>query len=114
MDYNFADKYEFVPAFGGNRDDANPAKFYCRYLTGPERDRCSFIGLDADKKTMIRIQKKEYVRQAIIKIENLKCCGVEIKTAEDFLKAPIAELYNEVAEYIMGKESEVKRELKNS
>jgi len=75
--------YEFVPKWNNNRDDDEPVKIHCRYLTTEERNR--YTRLDAGEQTMADYQGM--VRAAVERIENLAVDGDKIESARDLLDA---------------------------
>lgn len=110
------DKYEFVPEWNGNREDENPIKFYCRYLTVPERARVIQKNIEVGGESaavLVNYKEKEIFDLSVIRIENLEVNGKKIATATDFhlSSSGLGGLFDEcVQEFI---QRNVRRELKN-
>ena len=116
MKITFDDTYEFVPAWNGNKADAEPITFKLRYLTSPERSRCiqkDIIVVDGEK-TQIKVnyREREMFELSVEKITGLDANGKKVETAKDFLaEKRLSGLFDEVVNEIVARNT--RQDLKN-
>ena len=99
MKVDLADKYEYIPEWGGNKEDEKPIVFHCRYLTTPERQKC-IIERFIDGQLEVMQDDDMIMRYAVEYIENLEDgdSGQKITKGDQLSKVrKLASLVREVA-----------------
>ena len=116
MELTFSDEYEYIPHWNENKKEDKPVKVFCRYLTTPEREKyisVGYVSVDGELQRRTSFDNSGIVRASVIKIENLKVNGVEIKTAGDLLGIRgLSSLATEIADFAAS--INVTPDLKNS
>jgi len=104
MELTFSSEFEYIPYFNKNRDSDNPIEVICRYMTTPERVKYIDVELlttGSEVQTKTVFKNEGILRVSILRIENLKVNGVEIKTARELLSIEgLSQLSDEIASYI--------------
>ena len=115
MELTFSDEYEYIPIWNGNRKEEKQVTVQLRYLTTPEREKyisVGYVSTDGELQRRTSFDNSGILRASIIKIENLKVNGVEVKTAGDLLGVRgLSSLATEIADHAAGKN--VTPDLKN-
>lgn len=104
MELTFSNEFEYIPNFAENKKSEKPVVIHCRYMTMPERSRLieeSMISSGGEIKTRTVFHNSDILKTCILKIENLKVNGVEIKTAKEMIAIEgLSQMCEEVATYI--------------
>ena len=104
MELTFSNEFDYIPYFNKNRETDNPIKITCRYMTTPERVKYIDVellakGTEVQTKTVFK--NEGIIKVSILKIENLKVNGMDIKTAKDLLMIEgLSQLSDEIASAI--------------
>jgi len=104
MELTFSNEFEYIPYFNNNKDSDKPVKITCRYMTTPERVKyidVELLTVGSEVKTKTIFKNEGLLKVSVLKIENLKVNGMEIKTAKDLLAIEgLSQLSDEIASYI--------------
>jgi hypothetical protein len=93
---------EYIPAWDGNRDKAEPIKFTLRYLTNAERARCFAMSADARGEVSVEPDNEQLIKLGVVKIENFSVNKKPIDTAGKFQSlSGFDRLYAEVATEVL-------------
>ena len=115
MELTFSDEYEYVPVWNNNRKDERPVTVQLRYLTTPEREKyisVGYVSVEGELRRNTSFDNSGILRASIIKIDNLKVNGVEIKSASELLGIRgLSSLATEIADHAASKN--VTPDLKN-
>lgn len=115
MKVSFDDKYDFVPNWNGNKEDASPIIFHCRYLSTTERARCLEREVLVDgEKTVVKVgyKDKELFTLSIESIENFEANGKKMLTAADVLASErLGTLFDECVNEFVARNA--RKDLKN-
>lgn len=107
MELTFSSEFEYIPAFNDNQENENPIKIICRYMTTPERSKYienKLMTVNGEIQSQTIFHNEAILKASILKIENLKVNGVEIKTAKALLEIEgLSQLSEEIATYIATK-----------
>jgi len=105
MELTFSNEFEYIPVFNKNRDSDKPVKVTCRYMTTPERVKyidVELISTGSEVQTKTVFKNEGILKVSIIKIENLKVNGLDIKTARELLNIEgLSQLSDEIASFIV-------------
>lgn len=107
MDLTFSSEFEYIPTFNNNREEEIPIKIVCRYMTTPERSKYienKLMTVNGEIQSQTIFHNEAILKASILKIENLKVNGVEIKTAKALLEIEgLSQLSEEIASFIATK-----------
>lgn len=104
MELTFSNEFEYIPTFNNNREEENPVRVICRYMTTPERSKnieSVLMTVNGESQSRTVFHNDAILRASILRIENLKVNGVEITTAKALLAIEgLSQLSEEIASYI--------------
>jgi len=107
MELTFSNEFEYIPTFNGNRESEKPIKVICRYMTTPERSKYienKLMTVNGEVQSQTIFHNDAILKASILRIENLKVNGVEIKTARALLEIEgLSQLSEDIASHIATK-----------